>query len=138
MASHKMPTYYRDGYLTATAIMCTTPEFIAALSAVFALPMVVWSIYLQRKFFRALQVAEPALWAEFGTKGCFKYDESPKEAAAGWYLLTGQYHYLSNDDLTSKGNHARWATFSGVGTLCLGFLATSLPTYTSVFACVPK
>jgi hypothetical protein len=118
--------------------MCTTPEFIAVSSAVLGLPLVVWSIYLQRKFYRTLQVAEPSLWAELGIKGFFKYNESPKEAAAGWYLLTGQYHYLSNDDLTSKGNHARWATFAGVGTLCIGLLATSLPTYTSVFACVQR
>jgi len=117
--------------------MCTPPEFIAALCALLALPLILWSISLQRKFNRTLQSLHPSLWAEFGTKGYSKYDESPKEAAAGWYLLTGQYHYLANDDLTWKGNHARWVTFAGVGAMCLGLLATSLPTYVSVFACLP-
>jgi hypothetical protein len=116
--------------------MCTRPELIAAVSAVCTIPMVVWSIYLQHKFNRSLQAAEPSQWAELGTKGYFKYDESPKEAAFQWYLLTGQYRYLSDDELVRKGNHARWATIASFATVCIGMLATEAPSYTSVFACL--
>ncbi len=118
--------------------MCTLPESIAALCTLLALPLIFCSIYLQRRFNRVLQNSQPAIWAEFGTKGFFKFDDSPKEAAAGWYLLAGQYHYLANDDLIRSGDHARWTTFAGLGAMCLGFLATSLPTYVSVFACLPR
>lgn len=117
--------------------MCTPPELVVAVSAVCALPMILWSIYLQQKFSHSLQTTEPSQWAELGSKGYFKYDESPKEAALQWYLLTGQYRYLSNDDLTRKGNHARWATFASFAILCIGVLAAEAHTYTSLFACVP-
>ena len=116
--------------------MCTLPELLAALCACLVPPLFLWSLYLQRKFYRALQTLRPALWAEFGTKGFFKYDESPKEAAAGWFLLAGQYHYLANDDLTHKGDQARWTTFAGISAMCLGLVFTSLPTYVSVVACL--
>lgn len=124
--------------MTEWSRMCTRPELLVAVSAVFTLPMVVWAFILQQKFHRALQAAEPSLWAEFGTKGYFKYDESPKEASLQWYLLTGQYRYLSDDDLVRKGNHARWATFASFAIVCIGAWATTLPTYTSVFACLGR
>jgi hypothetical protein len=116
--------------------MCTRPEFIAAVCALCTIPMVVWSIYLQQKFSRLLQANEPSQWAELGSKGYFKYDESPKEAAFQWYLLSGQYRNLSDDELAHKGDHARWATFASFAIVCSGVWAASLPTYTSIFACV--
>ena len=106
------------------------------LCALVTVPAIAWSIYLQRCFNSALRAAHPTVWAGFGTKGYFKYDESPKEAAAGWYLLAGQYHYLNDEGLTRKGNRARLVTLAGVAIMCFGLLATSLPTYKSVFACV--
>ena len=119
------------------AVMCKSVEFFAVLCAVAALPALVWSVSLQRSFNRALREAHPEVWAEFGTKGYFKYDESPKEAAAGWYLLTGQYCYLDDESLTRKGNRARHVTIAGFAVMCLGVLATSFPAYKSVFACLP-
>ena len=118
--------------------MCTPPEFFVSLCAVLALPFILLSIRLQRRFNGALQTAYPNIWAELGSKGYFKHDESPKEAAAGWFLLTGQYHYVMNDELNKKGDWARWVTLAAVSIVCLGFLATALPNYGSLFACLPK
>jgi len=117
--------------------MCAPPELFAAACAVITLPLIGWSTYLQRAFNRSLQARYPSVWAQFGTKGYFKFDESPVEAAAGWYLLTGQYHELSDQDLDGLGNRARWTTLVGILVMGVGLLATSHPKYESVFACLP-
>ena len=118
--------------------MCNTPELLAILCGLVTVPAIAWSMQLQRSFKHSLRADHPTVWAELGTKGFFKYDESPKEAAVGWYLVAGQYHYLYDEELTREGNRARLVTLTGVAIMCLGMLATQLPTYQSVFACFSR
>jgi hypothetical protein len=117
--------------------MCDLPEQVVLALFSLGTPMLVWAAKLQREFYRSLQLRHPSVWASFGESGYFKYDESPRESAVGWYLLAGSFVYLNDEVLNTAGRKARCMSLAALALLCVGCLAMSLPTYDSVFACLP-
>jgi len=118
--------------------MCAPSELIVITLFAVAAPVIIWAAVLQHQFYRLLRERHPLVWSSFGQHGFFKYDESPQESAAGWYLFTGGYVYLRDDLITRKGRAARVVFIAAAGLLFSWFLAMQLPTYGSAVACLSE
>src|SRR5262245_6657822 len=108
--------------------MCDLPEQLALVLLPLAMPGVWCALKLQGEFDRILELRHPSVCASFGKSGIFKYDESPRESAAAWYLLAGSYVYLGDETLNTVARKARRVSLAALALLACGFMAMWLPT----------
>jgi hypothetical protein len=117
--------------------MCSLPEALAVSLFVSGLVSLALAVKLQGCFFRKLATRHRAIWESFGKQGFCSTHESPEAAAQHWYLFAGEYRTINDSELRRSGDWARWISFLAVAMLVVAFGATWMPTYESVFACVP-
>ena len=86
---------------------------------------------------KRLEVFHPSEWEPFRKHGWLRYVESIHDEKFEWYVIRGKYATLGDLQVTQFGNNARLLGVLGtVLAVCAG-IAMLLPTYDSVFSCIP-
>jgi hypothetical protein len=117
--------------------MCSSPEVLTIVLALGAGVAMLLAASSMSAVARRLETAHPAVWETFRKPSYLKYFETPQDGKFEWYILTGKYRLLRDDLVTRAGNKACWFGLLGFVLAVLATLTQTLPSYDSVFACLP-